>query len=823
MTHQTTAVRAPASARTRRGRILLAVIAIGAAIWFATTAARHLSVRAEAPAQDPVRLTVVGGNGGGNYQPGDTVRIEPQRMPDMRVFDRWQSPADAVRWSGAADIAHLSFTMPDRDTTVTATWKAAPLWSLEPVAVSGTTVYRQAPDFYYTQRGGVLVLLHDAGSGADFWRQSTEARLFERAAVAHGHGLLVLESSDRATGRWDISSAGFDTNPDLRRLIDAIHAAEFSGLPLVLVGIGQGGDFAALAARAMAPLSSVHPVATVLVGAAGDAVPVAGAMQTLFVVAERDDAALNERIHARQAALTAAGVKAEILTLPPWPMFPLRFWRIDGYTAQDSREAYKVLLNVGALDATGWVSADPSGMPEPGLPEDLKRTWPFVREQLTVGWAGHGFSSHATEAILRFAMNRWGLPIPLPTASPTRLAYAAYVTVTNGSAGRSEYTGWDGGMYADRDVVHIWADPDPAGQVFDHWTGDADTLADARARHTTFMIRRSFYKLTAVYRPAPEWQPAERQMDGRQVFFHAPPNPVGLIFFFHGAGGSSAGWTAPRNVENTQLLRDAVMRGYAIAVTESGDRQGKQWSPAEPAANEDMQHVARLHAQLLAEGAIPAGLPVFGVGMSNGGGFVSRVADALGWQGAAVYAAACRPALAETTTVPLAWRLAEQDRRVSNQDAHACHMRLKARGVDTDLRVNGPSPVYPDRFLRGPGVTGAESRAVYAALKTARLLDRLDFQVLPPSEAGWPVAIEGLPNAPLAVISEQLAVCWAEHQFFSDFDHLTLDFFDRQRGAESTATPSPTTTRTPTTPTATETKLPRSVGWVVLPVGYSGR
>lgn len=832
MHQRTVAIHPLSTGRARRARVLLAVFTLGAVAWLALFAAGRLPALADAPAQGPVRLTVVGGNGGGLYQPGASVRIEPQRMPDMRVFDRWVSPADAVTWGGA-DIAHLSFTMPDRDMTVTATWQAAPLWSLEPIAVAGGTIYRQAPSHFHAQPGGVLVLLHDAGSGADFWRQSTEARLFERAAVAHGQGLLVLESSDRGRGRWDTTSTGFDANPDLRRLLDAIRAAGFSGLPLVLVGLGQGGDFAALAAHSMAPMSSVHPVATVLIGAAGDSVPMVNAFPTLFLLAERDASSLNDRIRARHAALAAAGVKTELLTLPPWPMFPLRFWRIGGYTMQDSRDVYKALLNAGILDANAWVTTDPSGLREPGLPEDLQRSWPFVVEQLTVGWAGHGFSSHATEAILQFAFGNWGLPVPLPTPTPTRRAYAASVTVTRGSVGRSEFSGEAGGLFADRDLVHIWADPDPAAQVFDHWAGDAGTLADARARHTMFMVEQPSYHLTAVFRAAPAWQPAQRQLDGRQVFFHAPPNPVGLIFFFHGAGGSSAGWTAPRNVENTQMLRDAAARGYAIAITESGDRQARQWSGVEPpAANDDMQHVARFQAQLVAEGAIPAGLPVFGVGMSNGGGFVSRVADALGWQGAAVYAAACRPALAETTRVPLAWRLAEQDRRISNQDAHACHMRLKARGIDTDLRVHAPSPVYPERFVRGPGVTRAESRAIYAALKTARLLDRLDFQVLPPSDSDWPLAIEGLPNAASAVIGEQLGVCWAEHQFFSDFDHLTLDFFDRQRGGVATATPEPTATGTPatTSPTptgtpepVTPTKLPRPMGWVLLPVAHTGR
>ncbi len=318
-------------------------------------------------------------------------------------------------------------------------------------------------------------------------------------------------------------------------------------------------------------------------------------------------------------------------------------------------------------------------------------------------------------------------------------------------------------------MVHIWADPDPAGQVFDRWTGTTGYLADPLARHTTLQVTDvGCCDLTATYRAAPVWQPAAREIEGRQVYFHAPPEPVGLVFFFHGAGGSSAGWIGPQNVEQWSLLRDAVARGYAVAVTESEDRQARQWSPVEPpAANPDIQHVARLQALLVDSGQLSAGLPTFGVGMSNGGAFVSRVADALGWRGAAVYAAACRARIADTTTVPLVWLLAENDRRVSNQDAYACHQRLAERGIDTELHVNGPSPVYPERFWRLPAVSAADSRRAYDALRGARLLDRLDFQLLPPFETSQvaEAALTAAGTVPVNLAGEQLDVTYGEHRF----------------------------------------------------------
>lgn len=809
-------------ATLRRPSTLLSAAIAAAAI---AGAAVRDPLSPHALAQPPVRLTVVGGSGAGAFQRGAAVHVEPFRVSDQRVFRRWEGDLPAAVRAADRGRAHLAFAMPDHDVTVTATFAAAPLWALDPVPVEGSTVHVLAPRRVGAVTAGTLVLLHDAGEGAASWRASAEAWALVRQAAARGHGLVVVESTDRAAGRWDTAHADLGANPDLRRVRAGLHAAGIAG-PLVFLGIGQGGDFAALAAHAFMPLSSVWARAAVLVGSAGDASPAAEALPTLFVLSARDDAALNAAAEARRAGLVAAGVTAEIETLEPWPIFPRSFWPCAGFTAQDSVDVFKAVQTAGLVDPDGWVARDPAAGSPPALPADLDRAWPCVAERLTSGWAGHGLSARAAEAVLDFAERQWPAPLPGPTPEPTRMAYAAQVSVVNGSRGKSEQFGTTE-RYGDRDVVHIWADPDPEGQVFDRWAGDADRLADARARHTTFMVTTGRLVFTATYRAAPAWRPAERAVDGRQVFFHAPPDPVGLIFFFHGAGGGAAGWVAPRNLEQRRMLRDAVARGYAVAISESGDRQARQWSPDPPEANDDVRHIRRLHDLLVAEGAVGADAPVFGVGMSNGGGFVSRVADALGWRAAAVYAAACRPALAETTTVPLAWRLAENDRRVSNLDAFACHARLKARGIDTELSVNAPSPVYPERFAAAPGATRAESRAVHDALRAARLLDRLDFQVLPPSESDWAAAIAAAaPGIGPAVVGEQLDVCWTEHQLYSDADHLTLDFFDRQRSAlPPTVSPPPTGTATaqgtPSSP-PTATPSPAPMWQVALPVAHTG-
>ena len=94
-----------------------------------------------ARAQATRHLTVIEGSGGGDFAPGDKVRIEPYRMPDTKVFDGWDGQLpDSPAWL----LSHATFFMPDRDLTVNARWLKAPLWAWEPVpGLEGVAVVHQ--------------------------------------------------------------------------------------------------------------------------------------------------------------------------------------------------------------------------------------------------------------------------------------------------------------------------------------------------------------------------------------------------------------------------------------------------------------------------------------------------------------------------------------------------------------------------------------------------------------------------------------------------------------------------------------------------------
>ncbi len=67
-------------------------------------------------------LTVQAGRGGGRSAPGATVAIVANPAPEGQVFDRWSGPQDVAFMDATA--AGTTFTMPNHDVTVTATYRA---------------------------------------------------------------------------------------------------------------------------------------------------------------------------------------------------------------------------------------------------------------------------------------------------------------------------------------------------------------------------------------------------------------------------------------------------------------------------------------------------------------------------------------------------------------------------------------------------------------------------------------------------------------------------------------------------------------------------
>jgi hypothetical protein len=336
--------------------------------------------------------------------------------------------------------------------------------------------------------------------------------------------------------------------------------------------------------------------------------------------------------------------------------------------------------------------------------------------------------------------------------------------------------GSGGGEYLAASVVHIWADPAPAGSVFDRWTGNLEPLIDRYAAHTTLVMPAAKVTVRAVFKRAPACAPQGEVLGGVEVTHCVPQGHSAVILLFHGNGG--AGTNFFRNAEPLQFVADAAGAGFALVALDSRDRERKAWQLAAQGENPDLHNVRAAIDALVQRRLIARGEPLYALGIGAGGNFGARAAQRLPCKAAAIFFAPGN--LPPGYAVPTLWLMTQSE--VNRQPrALAEYTQLAHRQIPAKFDVNDPSPVDPLRFRRIRGVDAEASRAIHRFLKDKGYLDARDMLAQDPESSGWETT---LPQ-PLArhrdAIREQLDVCFGLPRFFSDFDNRILDFFNEHR------------------------------------------
>jgi len=327
-------------------------------------------------------------------------------------------------------------------------------------------------------------------------------------------------------------------------------------------------------------------------------------------------------------------------------------------------------------------------------------------------------------------------------------------------------------------TTQIFAMADPAGQVFDRWTGDIGLLLTPTERQSGARTPAAASSVTATFRARPIFAYTDLLVKGpagsatavtARYYFPQSLPARGVVFRFHGSGGSAIGVTTGSDDE--KLNRDLVADGYALVALDSNDRVNRQWENLTAAVgdNADTQNVLTAIRMLMTLGLVDAATRYFSVGHSNGGAFAPLVAYQLGWR--ACYVSCARgnqPQLQQVTTVPTIWTIAQNDSTVGadgNAGAISNFQLLSGRGVAAQFVTFVPSSVYASRFTQISGISAADSQAIYQSLKNGALLDTSDFQLAPPDDT---VLARSLPTATSSYnrdIVDILRVAYAEHQF----------------------------------------------------------
>ena len=293
--------------------------------------------------------------------------------------------------------------------------------------------------------------------------------------------------------------------------------------------------------------------------------------------------------------------------------------------------------------------------------------------------------------------------------------------------------------------------------------------------------------------------PVSEAIGGRPVLRYLPPHPKGVIYLFHGTGGSERFAT---RLETVRTLAPLVAADYGYVAAPSADRVDPiRWKvdDASP-ANPDIAYMLALHRALIAKGEIDARTPVFTMGMSNGGSFANLYAMAARREGLPVAAvadymgpfpASMRPALADPKALaPTLVVLSRNDGLVSTPNVSEIAGRLAAGGARVEMHVNEEHAVCAETFAVLPGLSpAARAKLVGETLPAAGIIDasgrrtvftadkaitREDIQAL--VARLQPLPLDGA--APAREVANVLLIAWAAHQMRSDFADRQLAFFD---------------------------------------------
>ena len=355
--------------------------------------------------------------------------------------------------------------------------------------------------------------------------------------------------------------------------------------------------------------------------------------------------------------------------------------------------------------------------------------------------------------------------------------------------------GYGSGIYEEGATVHVFADFMPGNQVVTNWIGD---LSLSPEWHHQFIMPANDVTITANVE-ATEFEFNEIQHPGVQgdirLLYAIPANPVGVLFIFHGTGGSAdVAYATPFQT----IAATAYEQGLAVVSTEANERttndageDGKiRWNVAPNINNNiDLQNIQKLSQDISTITSVPSDGLRLAVGISNGGAFSITVGAALSFDAVTSLCGVGREAVFLQTQTPTQWLMCGNDTNetVSSQrdQWEDGTNSLQERGIRTDYGVFPPSPMYSERFMR-IGTTQEESQSAVEELRANDVLDENNFLLFSPKDIetlistqpeNWPVFLSLFDEYGPQKVKAELKQVYADHGAFDDWTHRMLDFW----------------------------------------------
>jgi hypothetical protein len=363
--------------------------------------------------------------------------------------------------------------------------------------------------------------------------------------------------------------------------------------------------------------------------------------------------------------------------------------------------------------------------------------------------------------------------------------------------------GYGGGVYDQGDTVDVWSSEYSNTQTFSEWTGDIQFLAKPYEWHTTLVMPGQNISLAAVIKTMPVYTLSYEQIKGKNnlknVYYCFPSQAKGIIYFFHGTGGSASGWV--EKPEARSMVNAAIADTFGIIITEAEEitlnsdlnSDGKlRWLtfPLDTVNGIDYLNIKILTDTFVNRGYISAAIPKFSIGMSNGGAFSAAISYAYHYKAGISYCASSVQQIYTARNNSFAFRMAKYDDNAEvgpagNYQAWQNDSILESRSICHDYQLHDRQPIYAQRFARIQGISLATSQSIFNELSLNNQIDANGYAIqadtilshYQSNPSAYPTLSTLTTDQKLDVLS-QISASNAEHNFYSDLNHETLTFLD---------------------------------------------
>ena len=343
--------------------------------------------------------------------------------------------------------------------------------------------------------------------------------------------------------------------------------------------------------------------------------------------------------------------------------------------------------------------------------------------------------------------------------------------------------------------AHIWGQQNTATRLFAGWSGDVQYLLDPQAIYTTLTVPNVDVNLRATYRTVPAWTVRTSTLGSVPVSYFIPPDPIGLVFIFHGTGGTGASQFT--GSEFFAFLRDLVGAGFGVAAFDSLNRETGQWNTTVTGpTNPDIVRLNGVITAMRAQAIIPQNLPFLAFGHSNGGFFSHFSATVMNWSAVSISAVQGSQLASTSYTGPVLWYMPKNDDHplVGLAGGVATSVTryetIANRGLFARHTTQEAVPLYPERFARSLYLSLADSLEVYGIFKAKGWIDENDFLLKNPNELDWRSSMPARYTETMKLaVSGQLEGTYMTHEFVNFSSHLTIDTYLRALGKRPAVRP----------------------------------